>query len=428
MKPIFFTLLLLGALWSASAHAQSHLVPAAEQKISQDEPFGHYEFSLACHPGSADDLMVSAIAVTQPQQCRVYNSRDGGKNWESHLLSTESSGDPIVAWGERGQAYFAYLSSANGRRIRFFASRAGGQNWRDSVWADQNDDKVAGDHPMMAVDTTQSQFRGTIYIAAQYDDGTIRVSTSRDEGQTWRQTIAVKDWQKGFVHNLLVLKDGTLLVPLETQNNIKVAGERYAGSESGHFFVVSRDGGQTFSEPVKVIDQINGVGGAGGASNAVWARGLWKKDGEIGERIYAAICDTRDGNGRIRWRHSDDGGNSWSTLDVATPNLAPDHAQGAFNITTNPRGDVGIFWLDSTQPNFFDAYFAASNDGGATVSAPLRLSSQTSRERDSPRYPGGDYLLADAARDGTFWLLWPDGREENYQIWARAVRVETPLK
>ena len=74
----------------------------------------------------------------------------------------------------------------------------------------------------------------------------------------------------------------------------------------------------------------------------------------------------------------------------------------------------------------YDLFFTASLDGGATFSAPVRITSQSSKplpKHASRFWPGADYMFSSAASDGTFHLLWPDARTGIFQLYTSVVRL-----
>jgi hypothetical protein len=69
----------------------------------------------------------------------------------------------------------------------------------------------------------------------------------------------------------------------------------------------------------------------------------------------------------------------------------------------------------------------ASIDGAQTFPAPVRITRQSSRpnpKHASRFWPGTDYMLAAAAKDGVFHLAWPDARTGTFQLYATSVRVD----
>ena len=92
----------------------------------------------------------------------AYVSADGGKTWEPTLEKKSEQGgmwygDPAVAFGPDGAAYFAMMFSAGlGREIT--SSGDGGRSWSCALIA-----KHLVDRPFLVADCTRGRFRGRLY-------------------------------------------------------------------------------------------------------------------------------------------------------------------------------------------------------------------------------------------------------------------------
>ncbi|HEY6437528.1 MAG TPA: sialidase family protein, partial [Ignavibacteriaceae bacterium] len=139
-----------------------------------------------------------------------YRSTNGGLNWtESQLISNSLGvwGDPVVMFDSLGNLYYAHLSNPLSGwwidRIVVQKSTNNGLTWNDGVGIGQGIQPQAQDKEWLAVDHTQSPYRGTIYVTwTEFDDygssnpadsSRIRFSKSTDQGNTWSNAITISD-------------------------------------------------------------------------------------------------------------------------------------------------------------------------------------------------------------------------------------------
>lgn len=142
----------------------------------------------------------------------------------------------------------------------------------------------------------------------------------------------------------------------------------------------------------------------------------------------------------ITW--SDDQGATWSAPTELAPAVPPTGVKRLWpTVSVRPGGDVDVVYLESQEtqatPNptdiecskptgagirsglvssLVDTYWVQSRDGGATFSAPLRISEQTTNWcttfyvfSNGVFSNLGDYIASASAGNRTF-VLWPDGR------------------
>ncbi len=221
--------------------------------------------------------------------------------------------------------------------------------------------------------------------------------------------------------------------------------------EQDDWAMVSRDGGETFSEPVFVGKQAYPPKSMDEEHFAHLHSFPQMAAG--GDRIYMALTDFRSGRPQVMLTSSADLGKTWSEpRPVAGP-----LPEGAYSfqpaLAVNKDGVLGVSWLDTRAhpgTNRYDAWFSASLDGGVTFLPAVRLSSESSdplgagNHRPSPgtfrdgdktirvafltaltRFPqGGDYAGLAADAEGHFHPLWPDSRTGTFQAWTASVTLE----
>ena len=419
---------------AAPTEQDIRVVSGPETRISPSDSLSYWETQIVADPSAPRRLLACAIVTPVPpgentrrapfaaqsdqQTCTTLASRDGGATWSATLFSSERLGDPIVAFGPSGDAYFACLHREGGQLVGVQRSEDGGKTWQKRVTPYQEGSAKA-DHPMIVVDRTKGRYRGRVYIGAQYNSKKVCVHRSSDGGRTWETTVAVPEWDAGFVDNLALLSDGTLFVPIRTRNMIKTGADgKFGGGRTEHFGIISTDGGRTFSKPQPIFIRTTLAGGVSGGGNiAVYAAGRWRGK----DRIYRVLSHTENGPGRVRVIYSEDKGAAWSTPREVSPHLSEKNEQQVCNVAVAPDGTVGVSWLQST-PSGYETWFAVSTDGTATFLPAVKLSTRPApASRYSGRYTGGDYMLFEAAADNSFPVLWPDGRNGTYQLYLRRV-------
>jgi hypothetical protein len=162
---------------------------------------------LAWLPARPADIFHSA---GEAHATRAYVSHDAGKTWKASPLPGENVWDPVVAFTARGTALFLNLP---GKGLSVFRSRDGGATWEDRV------ELAYTMVPMTAVDWTNGERRGHIYIAGR-GGGRAKapfvVRRSADDGRTFETTVVLQEPHLSVTLNPIVLRDGTLFVPFST--------------------------------------------------------------------------------------------------------------------------------------------------------------------------------------------------------------------
>jgi hypothetical protein len=414
----------------------------------------HYEVVVAAHPRDPSQLVIGSIIYpesTATYGTIAYRSSDGGASWTSTLglPALDRTGDPAVAFGPDGTAYFvaSSLPAAGERRLLLFRSPDGGAKW------DGPFPLTYMDREYVTVDASAGANRGRVYV-----NGNNRVPRtisdfvlfgSSDGGRSFRgpgTRLSFGTVQASVMGNAVVASDGTVI-------GVYVAGQR-ASIEA----TWSVDGGASLAPGAKIDDYIAGgerKGAVLGNANAEPALAIDATGGRFKDRLYVVWPDRRSGHSKIRFASSSDAGRTWSTSRVINDN-EPNDSTDQFmpEVAVNGDGVVGVMWYDrrSHPDNLgWDVRFTASADGGASFLPSVRVSERgasfapgTSRSRPSPAnqrsvesaeraqinagrdsfmFMGGDTagLAADAA--GIFHLVWIDNRTGTPQVWTAPVTV-----
>jgi hypothetical protein len=243
--------------------------------------------------------------------CGFDYSRNGGRNFGDGLIPEsfsapgftaprhywDASGDPVVAFDSEGYAYFACLqfnrgstsdTPSNASGIFVYRSADGGASWSfdgDPVTVVQGteaEDIGLEDKEWMTVDANpDSPFRDRVYVTWSrfnfgFSSSTIMESHSSDHGVTWSTPQAISGFDPVLCpinfsgapagtcdanqfSNVFTAPNGTVYVAFQNFNNCAGAfGDPCEGDEGDNhnqiLIVSSTDGGETWSDPVKVAD------------------------------------------------------------------------------------------------------------------------------------------------------------------------------
>ena len=304
-------------------------------------------------------------------------STDGGNTWTHGVLPGltmgEGSGpyfaasDPAVAYdAKHGVWMIASLPCGNTAPAVTVSRSSDGVNWQNPVSVDPS--SAGSDKNWIVCDNSPaSPFYGNCYT--EWDDPTIKMSTSSDGGMTWSPPVTTADSATGIDGQPLVQPNGNVVVPVQLDS-----GDVASFSSS--------DGGASWSATVTIANlQIyfdpgirsgTAVASAIDGTGTVWA--LWV------DCRFRANCSAND----LVYSTSTDGVN-WSavtrvpidavssTVDHFIPGIGIDPA------TAGASAHVGITYYYYPQANCMPAScqlfvgFVASANGGATWSAPVTL-------------------------------------------------------
>ncbi len=193
-------------------------------------------------------------------------STDGGKTWIDGGLLTASpgtllNGDPVLAAGPGGVFYYATLVTpiGDGARLQIGVAKSGdgGRTWSLPVVASTNP-AMEQDKPWLAVDTTSSPHRGTLYLTwtefSSDDVNAVLFARSTDGGQTFSEPIKLSVPVKPPGHT-----EEEELPGVGAQVAVGPDGEVYVGWVRTQFNLAreiwitrSFDGGATFEPPTYV--------------------------------------------------------------------------------------------------------------------------------------------------------------------------------
>jgi len=474
-----FTLLLLAFALCAASHqgqdppaglggqdrpATKQILVGPNVLVSRESNYPNVELMLAVNPNNPQNLVGTAIVTTSVgDHCTIYVSMDGGSTWrfvDFPILPEDGTGDPQVAFGVDGTAYFTALgqrADQQGKKhmvLDLFRSSDGGLTWEHTgTYGSGHGD----DHPQMVADPRPGH-AGAIYTTCGClfgkEESTIGLFRTYDHGSHTEEPIKVVSAPPGmmvFGLNPVVLSDGFLFVPFQVFEPKRL--EEQVSPTRDIYFAASSDAGATFSSPSKIRTQVldpkaHVPSPYGGVFFAADTRSTKFRD-----RIYMVVDEAVSGRYLLRLSYSKDRGETWSVpKEVASlPSGEASEYQPA--ICVNRDGVVGISWFgtrDST--DHYSEYFAASLDGGDSFLPAVIVSAEPSsidapgndiarHTIDSPRtnstgdvefsfgvtskgFPiGGEYMGLVADDTGTFHPFWSDARSGNSQVWTTVIKV-----
>jgi photosystem II stability/assembly factor-like uncharacterized protein len=309
---------------SPLALAQTNLPQPPKARVIDLTSKGYFnEPAIAVNPANPQQL----VAAWQVNTSVAY-SQDGGATWitakDTAPKNFKISGDVAVVYDAKGAAIVAYLAfdklgtenywAHNATRNGLFVRRSadGGKTWDQQDHAVKENPTAPGipfeDKPGMVADTTQSPYRGNIYIGWTEFSLTktiILFSRSSDSGETWSAPIEISTHEglprddNGSVEGFTaaIAADGTLFATWADGYNIA--------------FTSSHDGGKTFAPSRIILDHPAPYFPIPGSSrgNGFPQLGIDPRSG----LLFLTWSDYRNGDIDVFLSTSADRGVTWST-------------------------------------------------------------------------------------------------------------------
>jgi len=366
----------------------------------------------------------------------VGYSHDAGETWTDNVfpqMYEEWQSDPTLVVDAEG-VFTANIITFPQSQVRSqliqISSYDGGVTWQDTVWAAHNllppgfEDKQ-----MLAVDVSNSQYRGTFYCPwtrfYNYSQGTdsikIQVVCKRPDSLYRAPVILSTDWSVQW-SNVCVGPDGEVYVNW-------VAYEYLTDSV---FIKISRslDGGVTWSPEHRVVSP-RFFSADITPQLLIFSYGAMAcdmSDGPYRGRLYMVFTDMTPNQAETDvWLvYSDDQGETWSArqticdepqtypIDQFHPWISVDEAGRVWTVFYDRRNDQENLLMDT--------YFTVSTDGGDTWRPNERISTESSD-------PGAGVLLAGLigeyigwqARGGNALAVWTDTRLGNQDVYSALI-------
>jgi hypothetical protein len=414
---------------------------------------------------------------------------DGGifPGYDAYTLTSDIS----FAFGLHNDVYGAVLvdgSTSNGRFSGVAVSRStdGGRTFQAPVLlqADQTG-ATFSDKPWIGVDDTNGPFSGSIYVVWNLDSNTsnsapIYFSRSTDGGHTFSKgreidgvsprcqfgapvgTSGARTCDSALGATPVIGPNGAISVVYayldprladdgnhgQDQGSIQqpsgpevVTSQPHLAqcialppSDAAHtqmLVVQSRDGGQTWSNPVDAADVYDLPFHFRNSCFRNFSLPAFAVDSTTGT-LYISWSDERNGDADIMLVRSTDGGQTWSApVRVNDDPIGDGKDQFQPQIAAAPDGVVSVMFFDRrNDPNnlLIDVYLAQSSDGGQTFHSNVRVTSVASDPSVDAPVPDdgtnvtffGDYQ--GLAVDNHFaHVFWNDTRTGSQQIFTAAI-------
>jgi hypothetical protein len=382
------------------------------------------ESSLAADPNDPKHLLGVAITTDEVGTggCTTFLTRDGGETWKATPLKTMICADPSVLIGPK-QTIAAVLAGSPELGVEdsflIFRSADGGATWPYPPQA------MAGrtaDHDTLfadARDPVRPRLFALCMLANRDNAGHRRMDVFLARSDDWitfpRVTRVTPSNLSLNTFTGAVLRDGTVVVSYGDFMPL-TKGPKARLEKGRAWLLASRDGGETFGAPLLIAE---------GCTNQFPVLAADPAD----DTLYFT-CATDDAK-RLAIYRSRDKGESWSDPLPVPTEATGTLLQGA-NIAVGKDGLLLVTWMGETDAakHCNALWAAASADGGATFTKPVRVSEGTPCN-DTPKNAkvikrfdyGGDYHGLAAGPDGVFHVIWSDSRNGIYQLWSAAVTV-----
>ena len=340
----------------------------------------------------------------------------------SPLPGVGAGGDPALAIYDENNVYFAYIafnrSDDEPGGVYVSKSTDGGLTWGDPVEVADNTLTEFQDKEYIAVDATGGSHDGNVYMswtrfAFNYP---IFFSRSTDGGSTFSPPIQISND---------VATQGS--IPAVGPNG-EVYVVWYSYQYSTQRMAVSTNGGQSFGPPFNVanVDEIpSPLPGGSFRDNSFPTLGV---DQNTGDLYVAWSDYSNGDADIFFVRSTDGGQNWSDPIRVNDDLLFNDLHQFFPWLAVAPNGNIYLSWFDSrndptpySQPFIYDEYAAVSTDGGLSFSENVRISEVSS---DASIGFGGGFIgdySGLAATDQFIFPAWVDTRRGHQDIFTQSV-------
>ncbi len=392
------------------------LLQVTDEHLAASDPGGRpiVEPTLAIDPADSRHWVVAAIVASpdlSDSDCATMVTPDAGSTWERHDLHVPQCFDPWLAFVGGHEILLAVLEKAS--CLRLFRSPDGGKSW---LLLRQTASAV--DHETFVYRQSSDASKPDVYIVAEQD---VRETISGADASSIM--IARLSNLEDPLHsrnvfpsllslnamNPVVLEDGTLLVPYVDFSRPSPTGD--APLQHGRSWLLrSVNRGQTFA-PSSLISESCYRGWE-------WLSLDNSPTSPFRGSLYY-VCTGVDYQSVLLHR-SIDGGRTWAG-PVSVGNSSGRAHQRTPMIAVGGHGAVGISWYQDSQESASstqtsgcqELFFSASLDGGATLSNPVKVSSNpscsSSRKNGEAgrRWPaGGDYIGLQNRLLPTAFSIW----------------------
>jgi Neuraminidase (sialidase) len=375
-----------------------------------------WEPAIAADPSSSYVYML-VTRYTGPTACgsqcplpymMLKVSSDGGATWGPDRFICEcrrvgAQADPIIeVVPSTGHVYAAWM---DGYDTKFSKSTDHGATWSTPV-------KIYGkvswtDKPILAM----SDNGQNVYIAFNGPSGgDAYISRSTNAGGTWTQAKVIDSTRYYFAFDGDVLPNGTVVF---SQASISYTGPGSAPEGVVQYHAIrSTNAGVSWSNVLIDSFQIGADCVAAGCSADYYLGHTAVSADASGNLVYlhdGALA--ADGPQTVWARTSTDGGATW-TNEIA---LSTSGINSSFPaVESRGSGDVRAYYMQADGgPDAWNVWYRSSTNGGATWTAPVKISDATSgtayKSAAGFKEPYGDYGEIAITNGGKTIAIWGEG-------------------
>ncbi len=387
------------------------------------------EPSIAVDPDDPDHLVMGTIDYNMGSTVSVYVSFDAGETWDGPNQvvyfrdDISGAGDPVVAFDRDGNVYLSMISigvrdfvlgsiSSQVAVLNMAVAKSydGGLNWSEPQLA------ASGAVSTVSNIDAEGKERGTI-TTVDLDKEWLTVGPNPDDPE--RDIIYLSYTEFEQTSSVLYADELAFLSNPFLGTQIKV--------------VASKDGGQTWSAPVPVSDQV--FAGFSLAAPGQDAAQQQTGEGTFSSRVVqgSQIAVLPDGTLAICWYDSTDDGNDTglATIGFSTssdgaisferPSVAATYREAPYRLRTasfrygalpsmaaGPNGELYVVqgsrsYLNSVDDS--DVYLYRSLDGGTTWDPGVQVNQDDSGKNQF-------FPQVAVSPDGTVHIMWGDQRDD----------------
>ncbi|MFQ6107122.1 MAG: hypothetical protein ACE5QF_06005 [Thermoplasmata archaeon] len=311
-------------------------------------------------------------------------------------VTPASSTFPKLEADANGSLHAVWVDSRFGDgNIAYTRSTDGGKTWSSVTNVSRAFVGYRYHHPDIAVDVGNGPYAGSIYVIFQRTvtggETDIIMSISRDGGDTWMEGIRVDHGAPGVVSGMPRVSVGSDGVVYAVWHDSRIPGSQF------HIFAAkSVDGGMAWLGDYQIS-----------TSHLVNA--------------YPALASSRGGDIYVAWQEYGENhttsilvgrstdGSSWNITEVAaggnysTSRRTPD-------VAVNDSGSILVSWMfcDTSGNDFVQ--FSRSDDGAKTWMSPVQVS-------HGPPDVSSMFGPRLATDHGTIYATWSDDRNGDHDIW-----------
>ncbi|MBU1706397.1 T9SS type A sorting domain-containing protein [bacterium] len=359
-------------------------------------------------------------------------SMDFGRTWQDDVFPQmyfPMQSDPVLVVDADG-VFTAMVISYNpggapgSDGLLTVRSTNGGYSWQDSLFAIGYDPAAFEDKEMLAVDRSDSPYRGSLYCVwtrffgyPNTDSTHIALVRKRADSSAYTPPVYVSQTSSNQWANVIVGAEGEVYVSWVSYPYQAV------------MFSKSLDGGITFSpEEALAYTGFRSANINGGILIFSYgAMAVDESDGPYRGRLYLVYTDTRpDLSETDIWlMFSDDGGENWTPkLMLNDENIDSPVDQFHPWLTVDPLGRVWVAFYDrrnDPENYLFDLYFTASSDGGQSWINNQRVTTESSDPQAGSRAGLlGEYIGLCASEAHTH-IVWTDTRLGDQDVFGTVI-------